>query len=504
MVIINTMPVLASLAILLTYSCSTSIMMPWVQQWRSDAFSPVLECQLILQKNRQILLTGCWHNTTQKDQTKTTSASLFCINLPKKHVRCKPQPIYHLTMPIKQTNSVCCPDAQRGFIFKGDSTGLTLNNKGDDVRTSAPLPASSSGSVVATVLLALADSSNSNKDIYRPIIHAPPGPRTNCFSKKAPTKTKIAAECKAVKEVKQKEAKDKKAATATRKADGLAKRQEKMISSAKAKASTTAAKAESLCSKLADVMKAAAVPEAAHLPKKSKGMLRNVPTNPSPVHMLSLSPQRKSMSAKKRVSMQSPLRPSYNKEDKLSLDDLVMSVSSRSSGTSLTTTVKKYHGTLLTPTALRHVPQGRGTPAQGHGGRRYSIPLGRGQGRQTEGRATLADCGHQAVGGGVKKYHGEPCNPEVLAFFYLRGGPLSNHETDSTDSMDGSLFGSESHPPNNVLAHSSLKGNSSANGPIGAREEELSDNPNEKGSVGLTDDDSSVLVLSPPRVSGSG
>ncbi len=103
MVIVNTMPVLAALAILLTYNCSAPIMMPWMQQWRSDAFSPALECQLILQKNRQILLTGCWHNTTQKHHTKTTSASLLSIYLPKKHVCRKPQPIYHLTMPIEQT-----------------------------------------------------------------------------------------------------------------------------------------------------------------------------------------------------------------------------------------------------------------------------------------------------------------------------------------------------------------------------------------------------------------
>jgi hypothetical protein len=32
MVIVNTMPVLVALAILLTYSCSAPIMMPWVQQ----------------------------------------------------------------------------------------------------------------------------------------------------------------------------------------------------------------------------------------------------------------------------------------------------------------------------------------------------------------------------------------------------------------------------------------------------------------------------------------
>jgi hypothetical protein len=334
MVIVNTMPVLAALAILLTYSCSTPIMMPWVQEWRSDAFSPALECQLILQKNWQFFFTGCLHNTTQKHHTKTTSASLLCINLPKKHIRRKPQPIYHLTMPIKQTIFVRCPNAKCGSISKGDGTRLTLNNKGEVVLAPGPLPASSSGTVLAAALLALVDSSDSDEDLYRPVIHAPPGPHTNHFSKKAPTKTEIAAERKAAKVAKQKEAEDKKAAAAARKADGLAKKQKKRISSAKAKASTAAAKAESLRSKLADVMKAAAVPEAAHLHKKSKGMLRNVPTNPPPVHTLSLSPQLKSMSAKKRVSMQSPLRPSYNKEDELSLDESVMLVLSRSSGTS--------------------------------------------------------------------------------------------------------------------------------------------------------------------------
>jgi hypothetical protein len=81
-------------------------------------------------------------------------------------------------------------------------------------------------------------------------------------------------------------------------------------------------------------------------------MLGNAPTNPPPMHMLSLSPQQKSMSAKKRVSVQSPLHPSYDKEDELSLDESVMSVLSRSSGTSLTMTVEKDYGTLLMPIAL--------------------------------------------------------------------------------------------------------------------------------------------------------
>jgi hypothetical protein len=187
-------------------------MMPWVQQWRSDAFSPALECQLILQKNRQILLTGCWHNTTQKHHTKTTSASLLRTNLPKKHVCHKPQPIYHLTMPIEQTVFVRCPDVKRGSISKGAGTGLTLNDKGEVALAPGPLPASSSGTVVAAALVALTDSTDSDKDLYHPVIHAPPGPRTNRFPKKAPTKTEITAErkaakaAKAVKEVKQKEA----------------------------------------------------------------------------------------------------------------------------------------------------------------------------------------------------------------------------------------------------------------------------------------------------------
>jgi hypothetical protein len=192
-------------------------------------------------------------------------------------------------MPVKQTVSIRFPNAKCGSILMEDA-GLTLNDKGEVVRTSNLVPPSSSGTVVATALLALADSSD--KDLYLPAIHAPPGPRINRFSgNKGPTKSKIAAEHKAAKEAKQKEAKGKKAAAAACKADGLAKKQEKRISSAKAKASTAAAKAETLRSKLADVMKSAAVPEATHHHKKSKGMLRTVPNISPLTHTLPLSPQ---------------------------------------------------------------------------------------------------------------------------------------------------------------------------------------------------------------------
>ncbi len=220
-------------------------------------------------------------------------------------------------MPVEQTVSVSFPNTKRSSILMEDA-GLTLNNKGEVVCTSNLVPPSSSGTVVATALLALADSSD--EDLYLPTIHAPPGPRTNHFSgNKGLTKTKIAAERKAAKEAKQKEAEGKKAATAACKADGLAKKQEKRISSAKAKASTAAAKAEALHSKLADVMKSAAVPEAAHHHKKSKGMPGTAPTSSSLAHTLPLSPLRRLMSTKKRVSMQSPLRSSYDKEDGLGL-----------------------------------------------------------------------------------------------------------------------------------------------------------------------------------------
>jgi hypothetical protein len=219
-------------------------------------------------------------------------------------------------MPIKQTFSVHFPNAKCGSILMEDA-GLTLNDKGEVVGTSDLVPPLSSGTIATAALLALTDSSD--KDLYLPAIHAPPGPRTRFSGNKGPTKTKIAAEHKAVKEAKQKEAKGKKAAAAARKADGLAKKQEKRISSAKAKASTAAAKDEALCSKLADVIKSAAVSEAAHHHKKSKGMLGTAPTNSPLAHTLPLSPQQKLMSTKKRVSMQSPLRSSYDKEDSLGL-----------------------------------------------------------------------------------------------------------------------------------------------------------------------------------------
>jgi hypothetical protein len=231
-------------------------------------------------------------------------------------------------MPVNQTVLVRSLDAKHCFIVKGDGTSPTPNKKGEVESAPGPLPPSSSKTAIAMALLALADNSDiSDEDSFFPLIHAPPGPRTNRFPGKTPTKTKIAMEPKAAKEMKKKEAKDKKAAAATHKSVSLAKKQEKMVSSAKAKASTAAAKAETLRNKLAEVMKAAFfVPEAAHLHTKIKGMPGIAPTNSPPAHTLVLSPQRKPMSAKKRVSVQSTLHSSHGKGDNSSSDELMASV----------------------------------------------------------------------------------------------------------------------------------------------------------------------------------
>ncbi len=159
---------------------------------------------------------------------------------------------------------------------------------------------------------------------------------------------------------------------------------------------------------------------------------------------------------------------------------------------------------------------GRGNPAQGRGGLRYSAPYGHGRGRQMEGRApsgaSLANGGYQdknggyqdksAAGGGVKKYLGEQCNAGGACGFLLGGDPHNDLETDDSDLTDGSLFGSDSHL-DDALAHSSGKGDSGAKSPRGARKGVWLVDHDREGSVSLTDDNTSQLVVSPTRVSGS-
>ncbi len=97
-VINYTMPVWAAIAILLTYSCSAPITLPWVQQWRSDRFSPALERQSLLPQKWQILSTVCWHT---QHYIISISASLPLLNLQKKHICRKSDP----NMPVERTIS---------------------------------------------------------------------------------------------------------------------------------------------------------------------------------------------------------------------------------------------------------------------------------------------------------------------------------------------------------------------------------------------------------------
>ncbi len=97
---------------------------------------------------------------------------------------------------------------------------------------------------------------------------------------------------------------------------------------------------------------------------------------------------------------------------------------------------------------------------------------------------------HLAAGGGVKKHYGELCNAGGAEKNLSGGDPPNNLDTDGADLTDGSSFGSESYP-NNALTHSSLKGDSRANGHRGAKEGEWSNNPDGEGSFGLTYDDAS-------------
>ncbi len=108
-VIDYTMSVWAAIAILLTYSCSAPITLPWVQQWRSDTFSPALERQSLLLQKWQILSSGCWHT---QHYIISISVSLLLLNLWKKHVCRKSNP----DMPVERTISDPSLTARRGQI----------------------------------------------------------------------------------------------------------------------------------------------------------------------------------------------------------------------------------------------------------------------------------------------------------------------------------------------------------------------------------------------------
>jgi hypothetical protein len=123
-VINYTMSFWAAIAILLMYSCSAPIMLPWMQQWRSDTFSPALECQSLLPQRWQILSTGCWHT---QHYIISISASLLLLNLWKKHVCCKSNP----NMPVEGTISDPSLTTRRGQIPPASfQVGIQLHGRG--------------------------------------------------------------------------------------------------------------------------------------------------------------------------------------------------------------------------------------------------------------------------------------------------------------------------------------------------------------------------------------
>jgi hypothetical protein len=80
------MSVWVAIAILLAYSCSAPITLPWVQQWRSDTFSPVLEHQSLLLQNGKFNLLGAGTNNTTlflfrpASSSSTFRKSMFAVN----------------------------------------------------------------------------------------------------------------------------------------------------------------------------------------------------------------------------------------------------------------------------------------------------------------------------------------------------------------------------------------------------------------------------------------
>ncbi len=204
------------------------------------------------------------------------------------------------------------------------------------------------------------------------LVHDPLGPCPSCFGCTL-TKTIITAERKAEKEAKAKLAEEKKLAVAACKADMLAKKQEKRISTAKNRAQKAANKADELCGQLAAAIKAASMPDTAHLHKRIKGESGHMAPASSSTAPRLLSPTWKPMSTKKRISLQSPQCTSLQREEPSLSDKLVsMSLSSASgSWVSSVTSERSDSGSNdpLLPSTSRHP-----SPAQGRGGHRYSAP----------------------------------------------------------------------------------------------------------------------------------
>jgi hypothetical protein len=138
-------------------------------------------------------------------------------------------------------------------------------------------------------------------------IHAPPGPHPLRTGACPVTKTQLNADRKSAKEAKAKLAKVKKLAAAVKRADSIAKKQERqgaLLSAAKAKAAKAVTKAEELQAAALNSVE----PVTPHSHKKSKGNLGTPSLSSGGSLIRQSSPQHKTSSNKKQVNVHSPYR----------------------------------------------------------------------------------------------------------------------------------------------------------------------------------------------------
>jgi hypothetical protein len=167
------MVILAAFYILLTHICSGYYLLPSCQSRRSNAFSPCQEPPLAGRQKSEFLNAGCWHTTHIISTTFTID---HLRNRHRNHVRFKP------TMPTSCNLLHPSVLATSGNVLPASVTGAAA--KGNDID------------------IDLDEFINSQT-------FSPPGARP-IRSGKPPTKTQAAADRKAEKEAKWKEAEGRK------------------------------------------------------------------------------------------------------------------------------------------------------------------------------------------------------------------------------------------------------------------------------------------------------
>jgi hypothetical protein len=188
-----------------------------------------------LSGDRSPIFTVFWH--TQQ----CTTTSIACIHCSQCHVRFKPLAIMPTTTILELSPALAT--AKKGEISaSGHSTANSITSF-----------TTTSNNVITKEDHALLPM------LQECAIHAPPGPCPARTGTRGITNTQQQAERKALKETKLKAAEEKKLATAARKAEIVAKKQERqacLISSAEAKVAKALAKADKLCAKLAEAASA--------------------------------------------------------------------------------------------------------------------------------------------------------------------------------------------------------------------------------------------------------